>query len=310
MALAQSVCSPRGLDEFKNTGSCFSLLALQELAKSWNRTRGQAPGASRINETSQDPAVIRRELTRRMEKECAGKNKEACWVQKLGGPSQNREAGKMVMPAKPNSWNQNPNQWLTNYDIQHVLSRFEGDTKYPYKLLGVFPIDFQGKDSGGSVLYPEMYDFQLAQYVGKYQYLGLITNLDTHDGPGSHWTSSFIVIDPKMKCFGAYYYDSTFTGKTDLRRVPESIRKFFKVLKKQAEALPEARARNAKFKNLYYKLNHQRGNTECGMFSIFYQVHWLNSIIKNKDTVHKDIIRLKITDGQVAKLRKFFFAEI
>ena len=245
-----------------------------------------------------------------MAKECPGKNKEACWIQKLGGSSQNREAAKMVMPPKPKDWEKNPRKWLNNYDIQHILSRFEGDENYPYKLLGIFPIDFLGKDAYGSILYPEMYDFQLSRYVGKYSFLGLITNLDTHDGPGTHWTSSFIVIDPKMKCFGAYYYDSTFTQGTDIRRVPESVRRFFKIVKKQAEALPEAKALGAKFRNVYYKLNHQRGNTECGMFSIFYQVHWLNSIIKNADTVHKDIVRLKITDEQVWKLRDFFFTSV
>ena len=309
MHVAQPLCpcSAAGLDEFKQSGSCFPLSALQELARSWNRTRGKAPGAARIDENSQDPAHLRSELTRLV---AGGKNKEVRWVQELGGASQNPVAGRMIMPVKPKAWNDNPNQWLNNYDIQHVLNRFEGDAKYPYKLLGVFPIDFSGKDSGGNVLYPEMHDFQLSRYAGKYPFMGLITNLDTHDGPGTHWTSSFIVIDPKMKCFGAYYYDSTFTSRTDLRRVPESIRRFFKVLKKQAEALPEARALNAKFKNVFYKLSHQRGNTECGMFSIFYQVHWLNSIIKNADTVHKDIIRLKITDTQVAKLRDFFFAPV
>ena len=301
------ICSPLGLDEYKRSGSCLSHVALVELANSWNRLN---PTKTAID-TTKDAEFLRKSLTSLLSAECGtGKAKELAWIQALGGMSQNKEAAKLVMPPKPRDWQKNPRKWLNNYDIQHVLSRMEGDAMYPYKLLGVFPIDFQGKDASGTPLYPEMHysSFDLSKYVGKYKFLGLITNLDSHDGPGTHWTSSFIVIDPALKCFGAYYYDSTFGKRADLKRMPPEIKKFFKQLKKQAEALPEAKANKRKFKNVFYKLNHQQGNTECGMFSIFYQVYWLNNLIKNINTVHKDIVRLKINDNQVFKLRDFFFA--
>ena len=229
---------------------------------------------------------------------------EGQWISKVGGMSQNAKAALMVMPQKPRDWIKQPNKWLNNYDINHILTRFEGDTHYPYKLLGVFPMDFQGKDEAGQPLYTEMHNFQLSRYADKYRFLGMITNLDHHEGSGSHWTSTFIVMDPSMASFGAYYYDSTFTPRTDASRVPPEIRTFFKLLKRQAaELYPSAKP----FKNVFYKLSHQKGNTECGMFSIFYQVHWLRSLINNIATTHKDIITLKITDDQVFKLRDFFF---
>jgi hypothetical protein len=297
------VCSPAGLDNFEVHGSCFSLEALKELAEAWNTTYSGARG-TRIDTSITDPAALRKQLAAVMEPECGkGRDAEMCWVQKLGGMSQNREAARMLMPPKPKDWNKNPHKWLNNYDISHALERLEGDAKYPYKLLGVFPIDFQGKDSSGAVLYPEMHNFELSKYMGKYKFLGLITNLDTHDGPGTHWTSTFICIDPTLPCFGAYYYDSTFTKSSELKRVPPDIVKFFRLLKRQAAALPNS----PKFKNVFYRLNHQKGNTECGMFSIYYQVHWINSLIKNNKTIHKDIVRLKITDDQVFRLRDFFF---
>lgn len=302
--MSGNVCSPLGLDEFKTTGTCFSLSALQELALAWNK---QNPTQPPIN-TAQDVKSLRNALDAAMTPQCGqGKGKEVCWVQKLGGFSVNREAAKMVMPPKPKEWNKNPHQWLNNYDIQHIMTRMEGDAKYPYKFFGVFPIDFQGNDDAGEPLYSEMHtkNFSLQKYVGKYRFLGFITNLDSHEGPGTHWTSTFIAIDPALPCFGAYYYDSTFSSRTDVSRVPPEIRKFFKQLKEQAKTIPNPEGRV--FKNVFYRMNHQHGNTECGMFSIFYQVYWLNRLIKDMNVTHRDIVRLKITDDQVWKLRDFFF---
>ena len=288
------MCSPLGLDEYKKSSSCFTHDALVEMATSWNK---QNLGKPPVN-TSVDAVKLRAKL-----KNILGAD-ESQWISKVGGMSQNSKAARLVMPPKPRDWIKQPRKWLNNYDIEHILTRFEGDAKYPYKLLGVFPMDFQGTDASGQILYPEMHNFQLSAFVGKYRFLGLITNLDHHDGPGTHWTSTFIVIDPSLASFGAYYYDSTFTSRTDVSRVPKEIRDFFKQLKSQAAVLfPSAKP----FKNVFYKLNHQKGNTECGMFSIFYQVHWLRSLIKNIGTTHKNIITLKITDDQVGKLRDFFF---
>lgn len=291
------ICSPLGLDEFKRSSSCFTKDALMEMAKSWNRLHPDKP---QINTTSGrlSQAALRKKLQQLLGPD------EGEWITKVGGMSQNAKAALMVMPQKPKEWIKQPRKWLNNYDITHILTRFEGDTQHPYKLLGVFPIDFQGNDASGQPLYPDMHDFQLSKYVDKYKYMGIITNLDDHDGPGTHWTSTFIVIDPSLASFGAYYYDSTFTSRTDVSRVPPEIRTFFKLLKRQAAALyPTAKP----FKNVFYKLSHQKGNTECGMFSIFYQVHWLRSLVNNIGTTHKDIITLKITDDQVFKLRDFFF---
>lgn len=299
------ICSPVGLDEYKKTKSCFTIEALRELASSWNRMN---PNTQIANVPTLSRAALYTQLNNRLKPTCGtGRLKELKWIQQLGGLSQNRVASRFVMPPKPTDWDKNPHKWLNNYDINHILSRFEGDPKYPYKLLGVVPIDFQGTDSAGNALYPELHKFDLSKYVGKYKFLGLITNLDTHEGPGTHWTSTFIGIDPSLPCFGAYYYDSTFTSRTDVHRVPPEIRKFFKMLKQQADALPTPNAAH-KFKRVFYKPSHQHQDTECGMFSIFYQVHWLRTLIKDLNATHKNIDKLKITDEQAFKLREFFFS--
>jgi hypothetical protein len=49
------------------------------------------------------------------------------------------------------------------------------------------------------------------------------------------------------------------------------------------------------------------------MFSIYYQVNWLNKLIKNINTTHRDIIKDEKyainTDEKVWKLRNFFFPD-
>ena len=44
-------------------------------------------------------------------------------------------------PSKPSSWSKNPNEWLSNYDIKHVLDQYS-DTYKHFAFIGPTPIDF------------------------------------------------------------------------------------------------------------------------------------------------------------------------
>jgi hypothetical protein len=66
-----------------------------------------------------------------------------------------------------------------------------------YQFLGVYPIDFEGKDEFGECLFKEMCSLNIVKLYEKgIRYIGLITNLDKHNQSGSHWTSLFVCIDP------------------------------------------------------------------------------------------------------------------
>ena len=132
---------------------------------------------------------------------------------------------------------------------------------------------------------------------GNIKYLGFITNLSKTNQPGTHWTSSFFILDPTLKSYGGYYYDST-TGK-----IPRDLMPLFIDIKEQMEKIF-----NRPFNIYINNRRHQRSNTECGVFSISFQTRWLKLLNKNKDTTFEMVIRHPdFNDNYMKKLRYKFF---
>jgi hypothetical protein len=178
----------------------------------------------------------------------------------------------------PEEWYSNPNEWLSNYDIEDVMIQYNNDKKYKFSFLGVFPIDFSEEDKFGRCLYSQICSIDINKYINKkIKYIGLITNLDKHNEPGSHWTSTFIIIDPEIKCYGAYYYDSNAMS------IPKYVLKFLKSIKMQLKK----KYPDKEFKIQNNTIRHQRKNTECGMFSMAFQIRWLNALLKYKELKFK-----------------------
>jgi hypothetical protein len=214
-----------------------------------------------------------------------------------------------LRPEMPKEWIKNPIEWLSNYDIEDVMKQYSIDKKYKYNFLGVFPIDFSEEDKFGRCLYSEICSLNLKKYMNKrIKYLGLITNLDRHDQSGSHWTSTFIIIDPRNKCYGAHYYDS------NARPIPMYVKKFMLNIKKQCNSLYPTQ----KFRITYNNKQHQKKNTECGMFSMIYQIRWLNFMKNYKKlqlsnpTIDKNVAEYivkcdDITDDNMVMNRKYLF---
>lgn len=209
-----------------------------------------------------------------------------CWPSAIKHITNNNKTKEIITnieknelrPEMPYEWNANPIEWLSNYDIEDVMIQYNNDKKYKFCFLGVFPIDFSETDKFGSCLYSQFCSININKYINKkISYIGLITNLDKHDGPGSHWTSTFIIINPKIKCYGAYYYDS------NAYQIPKYILTFLKNIKEQLKIKYPDKVFNID-RN---KIRHQRKNTECGMFSMAFQIRWLNALLKYKELSFK-----------------------
>jgi hypothetical protein len=243
------------------------------------------------------------ELNAKMADTCGNQNaaKEACWADNLYGARPHAEVAKSLRPLKPHEWSKDRYTWLTNYDIEAVMKQYDWDTnrKYKYKFIGVFPIDFQARTSMGQCLFAEFCSLDIAGMYNKgIRYLGFITNLDKHNEPGSHWTSMFICIDPHLPAFGAYYYDSVASVP------PDEIVKFVETVKTQVATF----SKGAEFKTKYNKMRHQRGSTECGVFSIDYQTRWIETLLHNKQTRFEDVTNIaKLNDGYIHTLRDVYF---
>lgn len=193
-----------------------------------------------------------------------------------------------LRPSQPIEWINNPVEWLSNFDIIKVMRQYEKISENNFSFLGVFSIDF-GETT--------KIDIKKILKSGKIKYFGFITNLSRSNEPGTHWTSSFFILDPSLPSFGGYYYDST-TGN-----IPIDLKPVFISIKKQVETLFKK-----PFPIRINNIRHQKSNTECGVFSMAFQILWLNYLKKNKNVMFDTIINLKeYTDDKMKKLRFTYF---
>ncbi len=258
------------------TPSLFKKSSLIKLINTWNSCR-----KNKIEYKTTYTSKKLSELLNNNIKSICDDKQYWCWpgvIRRLAKDSKMRENIKLIektelRPEMPIEWYKNPIEWLSNYDIEDVMIQYNNDKKYFYAFLGVFPIDFSEEDKFGRCLYSHICSLDVKKYNRKgIKYMGLITNLDKHDENGSHWTSTFIIIDPNNKSFGAHYYDSNAID------IPKYILKFINNIKKQLSVIYPKN----EFKITCNKKRHQMKNTECGMFSMAYQIRWLNAIIKYK----------------------------
>lgn len=293
-------CSPSGKENYKKDKTCFSRDALVRLIEAWNSSY---PTKKISSYKSASKTQLWSALNQRMSHICNGDDKESCWVDNLQGTRPSKEVSKNLRPLKPKSWNTNEYAWLTNYDIEAVMKQYsiDEDPSYKYKFIGVFPIDFESKTHFGQCLFEEFCSLSIPKlYRQGIRYIGLVTNLDKHDERGSHWTSLFICIDPQLPSYGGYYYDSTAAYP------PEEIVAFIQNVKKQVLTIPNGDSRPFAFE--YNKIRHQRGNSECGVFSIYYQIRWLQLLRDNPDTTFATVVGKKdINDTTVHQLRNVLF---
>ena len=169
-----------------------------------------------INETT-TTILQQLEINQAIIKNIVGDKKHYLWFDYLCQYSTFDECFKLnnisdsrLLPKKPAEWYKNKTAWLSNFDIEDVLTHYHKCKKYNYEFIGVFTVDFAVKETNGKCKY---YDNKCTPNIrnnieNNKKYLGIVTNLDTFDQGGSHWTSIFIVIDPTLPSYGIYYYDS------------------------------------------------------------------------------------------------------
>ena len=282
-------CSPKNLDQYKQTGSCFDLKTLRKIAGSYNRHFKTNP-IEKVDKKSF--AVLKKQLETKLKKHC---NSETCWVSKLG-LDHDKEINDQLRPKTPREWVDNPNTWLNNFNIEAVMMQYE-KLYSDFKFLGVFPVNFEIRDDFNQCFFDDVCDVRMNHLLKKgINYVGFIINLDRHDEPGSHWTGLFMCINPDLPAYGIYYYDSVGSD------APPEMKAFMNKMKKQG---------GEKFKYIINSIQHQTGDSECGMFSMYYIIKWITKVHKNKNTSFEDIVSTSIiTDENIAKLRKVLFRPV
>jgi hypothetical protein len=275
-------CSPKDKKEIKNF-TCYTDSSLFKLRDKWNIRHPH----EKI--TSDDPKEIHILLSNYLSDLC---NKESCWLK------QKHEFGKIdedfkdsFAPESPSEWKKNPNEWLSSIDIIKVMKQYEKAYKC-FEFIGPTPIDFDKKKLYGECVWEELCNFNLKEQItnGKTK-IGIIFNTDPHDKPGEHWISMFINIK-KGKIF---FFDSVG------RSAPNEIKAFVNKIKMQGKQIvPEI---NFKYDE-NYPVEHQYGNTECGIYSIFFIIHML------EDKLTEHYLKSHILkDKYIEKFRKIYYNE-
>lgn len=296
-------CSP--LVSTKNKKICYSRKSLLTIIKSWNILNHNN---KIIINKSDNSEILLKKIDDKFKEILNKKNTYWAWTDIIKFLAKNQLNYKIIedikkientelRPAQPKEWVENPVEWLSNFDIEKVLRQYEAEKTLKYKFLGVFSIDF-GLKKNNVCLISNHCIINIKKIIeSKKKYLGFITNLSKSHEPGTHWTSSFFILDPKIKSFGGYYYDST-TG-----RIPNDLIPVFLDIKKQIEEIYK------KPFNIYINNKlHQRSNTECGVFSIAFQTRWILLLRKNKNTTLEDVVNHRdFSDEYMKKLRYKFF---
>jgi hypothetical protein len=275
-------CSPKDKNEIKNF-TCYTDKTLFQLRDKWNLRHPY----EKIN--TNDTKEIHKILSNYLSDLC---NKESCWLK------QKHEFGKLdedfkdsFAPESPYEWKKNPNEWLSSIDIIKVMKQYEKAYKC-FDFIGPTPIDFDKKKLYGECVWEELCNFDLKQQIkeGKTK-IGIIFNTDPHDKRGKHWISMFINIK-KGKIF---FFDSVGD------KAPDEIMNFVERIKTQGKQL------KPKINFIYdenHPVEHQYGNTECGVYSIFFIIHML------EDKLTEHYLKTHILkDEYMEKFRKIYFNE-
>lgn len=302
-------CSPS--IKLKNKKYCYNKPSLIVIINSWNALNNN----NKIDFNNTDTtAILMKKLNIKFQ-QLLHKKVDTYWawidIIKLQATKQSnykiidnlKKIENMTLrPSQPIDWVKNPQEWLSNFDIQKVLNQYQEISALKYKFLGVFSIDFglKNKSDNKTCLFSKHCNINIASILAskKVSYIGFITNLSRSSEPGTHWTSSFFVLDPSLPSYGGYYYDST------ARKIPQDLQPVFIDIKNQAEKLFLKKP----FPVYVNNNRHQHGNNACGLFSIAFQVRWVLLLKNNKKTIISDVINHpSFTDTKMDVLRLKYF---
>jgi len=267
-------CSPKKENKF----TCYSNKSLDKIKKLWNLRH---PDHKILTNNKKDIWVS---LKDNMKHVCSN---EKCWLnQHFIKNNLDKELNKYTFaPNSPSSWKNNPNEWLTSLDIDNVMMQYEN--KYPsFIFMGPSPIDFDKKKLFGQCVWNEICNFNLKNLIKKkINKIGIIFNTDPHYLEGSHWICMFIDIKKKF----IFYFDSNGD------KIPKEIAILVKRITKQGDSL------GIKFKYYENKIEHQKSNTECGMYVLYV----ISELVKNKVTPQS--FDKRVSDDEMENLRKILF---
>uniref|UniRef100_A0A6C0HI59 Ubiquitin-like protease family profile domain-containing protein n=1 Tax=viral metagenome TaxID=1070528 RepID=A0A6C0HI59_9ZZZZ len=296
-------CSPVVKNKTVNSSTCYTPDVLIKIKNAYNESHSKDEYIPWSN-----PQEIWRTLNKRL----INCSKEDCWLSTIRNKKLAQELEDIIFaPEHPPEWLNNPNEWLTDLDISNVMKQYEKTYKN-FKFIGPSPIDFDtrvkrgdlpwakpGNSSDKVCVWEELCHLNLAKLLKRgITQLGMVFNLDRYDEPGSHWVSLYVSLGEQGKLRKSntggtipksheqegpfvFYFDSTG------REAPPEIKTLIKNIQNQAEALQPP------MKIKLYNNNgqdHQKSNTECGMYSLFFIITMLTGKMEDQDEPNGELV--------------------
>lgn len=274
-------CSPLAESRKTSSGdSCYSKEQLKQIIQAYN---AKNTSSNRIEvSSSATKSVLWDAIQERMVQQCEG---EACWAQTLQ-PS-DMVIDEVFRPERPVG----KYQWLSTTDIHDVLKQYEA--LYPnFVFLGPVPMDFCSL-TGNAVCNVDLRALQ-RNGVNK---VGVVFNTDPSTEPGKHWVSMFIDLEEGQEEIG--YFDSY-----GMAPLAPQVQHLIKKVQQQFEDIHHRPLRlnlNCDHEMCVTKVQHQRNNSECGVYSINFIVQRLTG------KPWAQVVQDRQTDEQMARMRRVYF---
>lgn len=270
-----SFCAPKRQNK---DWTCFNIDELESMALAWNHTRLGKQNPISLPPPSNDSESRKQELWKNLRNRFqpfCGDN-EACWLDSI-------ELGKVLKTMSPEMYKiinfftlkpkgtKGKQDWLSTSEIDYVMQQYE--EIFPnFKYIGCFPSDYYK-------LSPSKFPRGV---LDKYTKSGIVFNLDESHQNGSHWVAVFFDRDASGQLY-VEYFDPT--GDT----ANKNINQFFN---------------NPYFDDAVFlenKYKHQKGDNECGMYSMYFILQRLNGY------TFDDLQTKRIPDKSMNDFRSFVF---
>ena len=281
-------CSPKSLKNKNATDTCLSNNNIYYLKNQWNKRNKMDENKQIKSDNSRE---IWFELKKKLNNSC---NSEICMVRNLITDKNllNDLLFENFKPKMPDEWKNNPTEWLSSDEISESMKQYE-DAYSDYVFLGPSPIDYDFIEDDNTCVWPEICNFNLNKMIkNNKKKIGFIFNLDPHTKGGSHWVSMFLdIIDKKL-----YYFDSAGS------KIPKQLMKLVHNIQEQGK----------KINNTFiidfdesYPHEHQKKNTECGMYSLYFLINMLTEK-KNWKFFKNDVV----SDEEMQTYRDKYFNRV
>jgi hypothetical protein len=261
--------------------TCYSKESLQKISQTWNKRHPH----NKID--SNDSKEIWLALKDKLKMSC---NREMCWIRKqfMKHDLDRTLLEETFAPIRPESWKENPKQWLDSDNIVVVMKQYE--KKYPqFEFIGPTPIDYDTILEDNECVWNDVCKFNLIHCIDKgIKKIGIIFNLDKHDKGGSHWVCLFIDIQKEE----IYFFDSYGF------RIHPGVNKFAKLVIKQSIQSPYTN----KFVRYSNDVEHQTvTDSECGTYCLYIIIELLKGVDFTK------LVSKRIPDRKMLQMRKTYF---